>query len=186
MKVVVARLVVVVSVVVFTAALLAQDATEIGQEAVAAVSFPRVLAQADSLKVVSHDEFPKDLSTEIQIGSQPFPNFSTEGRNGMLQSATINVNAGTRITVLRQEGDGSVLMMFSQDSQGKVFALFDLDLDGQWDVKKTPTKPEKNFIWQNGNWKSVDMAIGITSKEPTATVGHEHYKFHHGWARIGG
>ena len=73
-----------------------------------------------------------------------------------------------------------MLSFFSEDKGKKLFAIFDLDCDGQWDVKKTPTKEKKTFIWFGNEWLDVDKVDGLLSPEPTATKGEKEFEFHRG------
>ncbi|MCX8157816.1 MAG: hypothetical protein N3J91_15485, partial [Verrucomicrobiae bacterium] len=53
----------------------------------------------------------------------------------------------------------------------------DLDLDGQWDVKKSPTRKAVTFILLQGEWFEVDKIEGLLSKTPSALREGKQYKF---------
>jgi hypothetical protein len=139
----------------------------------------RVLVEKESVKVVGAETFPKDLSCEIYIGPQMHPHFQTEGGNGQIKTATIDANLSTSVSLLRKdtEDEAYALYFFSEDKERKVFGLFDLNLDGQWDVKKSPTRKAVNFIFLRGEWFEVDKIEGLLSKTPSALRDGKQYKF---------
>jgi len=145
---------------------------------------PRVLVEKESIKVISAETFPEDLGCEIYIGPKTHPHFRTEGGNGRIKAATIDVNLSTAVSLLRKdtEKEAYALYFFSEDNEGKVFGLFDLNMDGQWDVKKSPTRKGKNFILLRGEWFEVDKIEGLLSKMPTAVMSGKQYKYDGSWA----
>lgn len=146
----------------------------------------RVLVERDSIKVIVADTFPKDLSSEIHVGQRQrpsiatiTPSFSTEGKDGQLEAAHIKMGLGPIVSVLRKasETEGYLLSLFSEDEGGKTFAMFDLNIDGEWDVKKTPTRERKNFIHFGGEWHEVDRIEGLNLDKPTAVSGETRFVF---------
>src|SRR5690606_17196172 len=97
---------------------------------------------------------------------------------------TIDANLSTTVSLLRKdtEDEAYVLYFFSEDNERKVFGLFDLNLDGQWDVKKSPTRKATNFIFLRGEWFEVDKIEGLLSKTPTALRNGKQYKFDGSWS----
>ena len=144
----------------------------------------RILVEKESIKVIGAETFPKDLSWEVYIGPQTHPHFQTEGENGRIKAATIDANLSTTVSLLRKdtEDEAYVLYFFSEDNERKVFGLFDLNLDGQWDVKKSPTRKATNFIFLRGEWFEVDKIEGLLSKTPTALRNGKQYKFDGSWS----
>jgi hypothetical protein len=69
------------------------------------------------------------------------------------------------------------LYLFTGNAEG----FFDLNVDGIWDVKKTPTQNQKNFILFKGEWLAVDKIDGLLSKAPTAKSGDKQYLFQGAW-----
>lgn len=149
------------------------------------IAKPRILIEQDSLKVSAADTFPKDLGCEIHVGSERNPYFRTEGEHGQLKLALIDVNLSTTVSVRRRDTQKQsyYLFLFSEDGEGRVFGLFDLNMDGEWDVKKTPTGDKKNFIRLAGEWFEVDEIEGLSSETPTAVKGGKHYEFRGKWVR---
>jgi hypothetical protein len=176
--------------------------------ACAEIANPHVVVERESLKVLTAGNFPKDLASEIYIGpTRSLPWFTAEGRHGRVETASIEVIDTTNtegdikdssqavlgkgtvrstISVLRKEGvkDSYVLYLFSEDRDGKVFGLFDLNFDGQWDVKKTPTWEKQNFIFVGSEWLEVDRIDGLQSTKPTAVRGAIRYEFQETWKQV--
>jgi len=74
----------------------------------------------------------------VVIGKHFFPRYKTQGEDGVVSFAGLEVNADTAVTLLRQAGDQEhvyALTLFSHDREGKVFMLWDFDIDGQWDMR---------------------------------------------------
>lgn len=143
----------------------------------------RTLVQEEALKVIVDEQFPKVLDSEIHVGSVHHPYFRTEGDQSGVKHAEININLQTAVSFVRKETQDELwaLYFFSQDSDGKVLGLFDLNVDGQWDVKKSPTRTAKNFIFLQGVWIEVDKIEGLLSKTPTAVKGGKQYEFNGSW-----
>ena len=141
----------------------------------------RILAEADSIKVVGTDAFPKDLMCDVHIGPKLFPCFHTEGGRGGLDSATIVINLDSSVSVSRKDTkkDSYVLSLFLEYGDKKALLLFDLNCDGQWDVKKTLPR-EKTFIFFGKEWFEVNNAEGLQSVKPTAAKGERQFEFCNG------
>jgi hypothetical protein len=144
----------------------------------------RVLIEKESIKVIGGETFPKDLDCAIYVGPEEHPHFLVEGPHGRITAARIDVNLYSAVSVMRKDTqtEAYALYLFSMDTDGKVFGLFDLNMDGQWDVRKTPTRKEKNFIWLRGEWFKVDKIDGLYSQVPTATSEGKQYQFKGTWA----
>ncbi len=143
------------------------------------------LLEADSIKVVTNEKFPNDLECEIFVGPKGSPYFYTEGKQSQLHAASIEMSAdaSTSISVVQKEGETNAyaLYLFSYDAEGKTFGLFDLNMDGTWDVKRTPTRSQRNFILFESQWLAVDRIDGLLSKTPTAKSGDRQFIFQGNW-----
>ncbi len=169
----------------------------------------QVIVAQDGLKVLATDRFPGDLTCEIFLGEDiSVPWFRCEGKLHRVEavamelsensqkkpiSETNGANRGraglnrrrTTITALRKEGDSEayVLYLFTEDADGKAIAFFDLNLDGQWDVKRTPTLKDTVFIAIEGEWMSVIKVDGIQTSRPTASSQAVSYVFQNEWKK---
>jgi hypothetical protein len=85
--------------------------------------------------------------------------------------------------MLRKEGQTNsyALDLFTYDKDGKVLMVFDLNMDGVWDVKRTPTRNEKNFILFQDHWLAVDRIDGLLSETPIAEKAGKRYVFNKAW-----
>jgi hypothetical protein len=145
----------------------------------------QVLVERDSLKVLATKAFPKDLSCEIFVGAAKNPSFRTTGADGRIERATIDLGLrGPAVSLARKATQPpSYFLYLFLDQPNGVTALFDLDLDGQWDVKKTPNK--KEFIRMNNEWAEVDQVDGIPSEKTTAIRGRTQFVFDKGkWISV--
>lgn len=146
----------------------------------AAVQSPeyRTVVDVPSLTVKVKNDFPESLTSEVSVGPGPYPYFRTEGRQ-QIDTATIDVNADTSVSVLSREGgeNAFILYLFSEDKDGRVFGVFDLDCDGTWDVKRTPTKELKQFIFFEECWLAVDVIDDVRLRGPTATKDSQVFEF---------
>lgn len=138
----------------------------------------RTVVDVPSLTVKAKDDFPHSLSIEVSVGPKPFPYFRTEGRQ-QIDTATIDINAETSVSVLSKDGgeNAFILYLFSEDDGGRVFGIFDLDCDGTWDVKRTPTKDVKQFILYEDCWLAVDAIDDLRRRDPTATKDGQVFEF---------
>ena len=170
----------------------------------------RVIVSQDGLKVLVTDRFPGDLACEIFLGEEKsVPRFRCEGKLGRIESAVLELgessqrkttteNNGTNneggaeinrrrttITALRKEGDSEayVLYLFTEDADGKAMAFFDFNLDGQWDVKKTPTRNDTAFIAIEGKWTPVSKVDGMKTRRPIAISEAVEYYFQNEWKK---
>ena len=143
--------------------------------------------ETNSIKVVVNEKFPQDLESEVFVGPKNSPYFRVEGKQSKLKSAEIDLGAANpSISVLSKENETNsyVLYLFTMDADGKVLGLFDLNMDGVWDVKRTPTREQKNFILLDNHWVAVEKIEGIRSKKPIAEGNGVRYEFQNGWKLI--
>ena len=119
--------------------------------------------------------------TAQSIKNWSYPSFRTEARSGNLTDAVIDVSPETSILAYQKENKEFGLYLFSFDKDGKVFALFDINLDGVWDVRQTPTKTPKYYINLEGTWVGVDHLEGLKSDVPAAAKDRTPYEFHGEW-----
>ncbi len=157
----------------------------IGAAVLAANSKQKVLVEQNSLRILAGDKFPEELDCEIYVGQNGFPHFRTEGPHRRMKSASIEIDLGPSVSVIRKEGEGNsyLLYLFFEDEEGKVVGLFDLNFDGTWDVKKSPTR-KKNFILVDGEWIEVARIDGILSTKPIAEGQGVRYEFRGNWKPI--
>jgi hypothetical protein len=138
------------------------------------------LFETESIKVVANEEFPKDLESEIFIGPKGSPYFTAEGTSNQLKAVRLeSIGAGPVVSMVQKEGETNsyILYLFTGNAEG----FFDLNVDGIWDVKKTPTQNQKIFIFFQGQWLAVDKIDGLLSKTPTAKSGDKKYAFQGVW-----
>jgi hypothetical protein len=137
----------------------------------------QVLLERDSLKVVAAKAFPKDLSCEIFVGAPKNPSFKTTGADGRVERATIDLGVrGPAVSLARKATQPpSYFLYLFLDQPNGVTALFDLNLDGEWDVKKTPDT--KAFIRIKSEWVEVGQVDGIPSEKTTAARGKTQFVF---------
>jgi len=144
----------------------------------------QVLVDRDSLRVVAGQAFPKDLSCQIFVGGPKNPTFTTTGADGRIERAAIDLGLrgpAAISLVRRQTQEPSYLLYLVLEQSRDVTALFDLNLDGEWDVKKTPnTDPPKQFIRMGTEWVQVDRVDGIPSETTTAVRGKTQFLFDKG------
>jgi hypothetical protein len=145
----------------------------------------QVLLERDSLKVVAAKAFPKDLSCEIFVGAPKNPSFKTTGADGRVERATIDLGVrGPAVSLARKATQPpSYFLYLFLDQPNGVTALFDLNLDGEWDVKKTPDT--KAFIRIKNEWVEVGQVDGIPSEKTTAIRGRTQFVFDKGkWISV--
>lgn len=146
------------------------------------------LFEADSIKVVANNKFPKDLECEIFVGPKGLPYFRAEGEQNQVKKFTIEtVGSGPAISMLRKEGgtNSYILALFTEDTEGRVLMFLDFNSDGVWDVKRTPTQEQKNFIFVGNQWVAVARIDGLLSAKPVAEGQGGRYEFHGGvWKRV--
>jgi hypothetical protein len=137
----------------------------------------RVIVDRDSLKVVATAAFPKDLTCEIHVGPAKNPNFFVEGGNGRIEAARIELGSDRpTVSFVRKltKEPSYVLLLFLDQPDRPVVGLFDLNIDGVWDIKK---RPPKQFIRRGSEWLEVDKIDGITSEKTTAVKGKTRFVF---------
>jgi len=138
------------------------------------------LFETEFIKVVANEKFPEDLESEIFVGPKGSPYFSTEGTANRLKAVRLeSMGTGPVVSMVQKEGETNsyILYLFTGNAEG----FFDLNVDGIWDVKKTPTQNQKNFILFKGEWLAVDKIDGLLSKAPTAKSGDKQYLFQGAW-----
>jgi hypothetical protein len=145
------------------------------------------LFEANSIRVVGNERFPEDIECEIFVGPKGSPYFHIEGERDRVKAARIEFGgSGPVVSVVQKEGAPVTyaLYLFYLDTEGKVTTLFDLNMDGVWDVKRTPTRKEKNFIFLYNNWVGVERIDGLLSAKPTTDVQGVPYEFNGAWKRV--
>lgn len=142
---------------------------------------PRTIVDIEGLKVIAADTFPETPTTEIYVGTDQFPYFTTDGKERSISSARVQLDEQTSVSLVRksEERDEFVLYLFTEDPDGKVVAFFDLNIDGVWDVKKTPTRKSKNFIKLEKQWVEVESIEGILLR-PVASQADSQFLFFEG------
>jgi hypothetical protein len=137
----------------------------------------RLIIDTQGIRVTADDDFPRSLAVEITVGPESYPCFRTRGGQ-RLDAAAIDISKNSSVSVLAKvRGEGFVLYFFSEDSDGRVFGLFDLNVDGHWDVKRSPTRDDKQFILLRGQWLCVDIIDGLLDESPVAKTGGKVYGF---------
>lgn len=143
----------------------------------------RVLVERQSLEVLATGMFPKDLACEIHVGPKTSPYFVTTGGNERIEMALIRTPdvGGPSVSLVRRDTDkpSYFLHLLFDDKNGKVVSLFDLNVDGQWDVKKT-TK-DGTIIYMEGKWVNVDEINSLMAIKPVATKGDKRFEFDGMW-----
>jgi len=143
-----------------------------------------VLVERDSLKILAHDGFPKVMDCNIYLGNLLIPLVDASGKDGMVDDARINVDIDSSVGMILRDRERELrgIMLFFHDFEGKAVALFDLNIDGIWDIKKTPTRVPANFIWFRGDWLEVNEISGITSSKTKASSNIRQFEFiEQGW-----
>jgi hypothetical protein len=139
--------------------------------------------EAASIKVVANENFPADLGCEIFVGPKGSPYFRAEGKQSQVKAVTLeSTGAGPAVSLVRIEGktNSYALYVFTEDTEGKIVGLFDLNMDGVWDVKRTPTQKQKDFIFFDNQWVAVARIDGLLSAKPVAEGPAGHYEFRGG------
>jgi hypothetical protein len=137
----------------------------------------RVLVDRESLKVVAAQSFPQDLACEIFVGPPGEPEFVTKGGGGQIEKASVDLGVGRpSVSFVRRETRqrSYVLYLFLDRPGQPVSGLFDLNLDGEWDVRKVPPKL---FIRVGAEWVEVDSIDGLTAEKTTAVRGTTQFLF---------
>jgi hypothetical protein len=145
---------------------------------------PHSLVDRDSLKVFAGPAFPKDLSCQIVVGGPNNPIFVMAGADQRIDRATIDLGLKKpAVSVVRRSTPepSYLLNLLVDQPPGKGTIFLDLNMDGEWDVKETPsTEPPKHFIRVGTEWVQVDKVEGISSEKPTAARGKTRYSFEKG------
>lgn len=152
----------------------------------------KMLFEKGSLKV-SADSSESNHLYQIFMGDSYFPYFEADVLNtgGAEQTKIldINVNIDTTVSLIRKNTKeiSYALTFFSEDEDQKIFMLFDLNMDGQWDMKDNPTRSEnRSLIYLNGEWLSVDKNDNHLSDLPVAWKKDIRYEFRDGkWSVAG-
>lgn len=152
----------------------------------------KMLFEKGSLKV-SADSSESNHVYQIFMGDSYFPYFEADVLNtgGAEQTKIldINVNIDTTVSLIRKNTKeiSYALTFFSEDEDQKIFMLFDLNTDGQWDMRDNPTRSEnRSLIYLNGEWLSVDKNENRLSDLPVAWKKDIRYEFRNGkWSEAG-
>lgn len=152
----------------------------------------KMLFEKGSLKV-SADSSESNHVYQIFMGDSYFPYFEADVLNtgGAEQTKIldINVNIDTTVSLIRKNTKeiSYALTFFSEDEDQKIFMLFDLNMDGQWDMRDNPTRGEnRSLIYLNGEWLSVDKNENRLSDLPVAWKKDIRYEFRDGkWSVAG-
>lgn len=152
----------------------------------------KMLFEKGSLKV-SADSSESNHLYQIFMGDSYFPYFEADVLNtgGAEQTKIldINVNIDTTVSLIRKNTKeiSYALTFFSEDEDQKIFMLFDLNMDGQWDMRDNPTRSEnRSLIYLNGEWLSVDKNENRLSDLPVAWKKDIRYEFRDGkWSVAG-
>jgi hypothetical protein len=144
-----------------------------------------VLVKKPPLRVLASDGFSTNLEFQIYVGSHLYPSFNTTGRSNELTSASIDLGVTDRVSVVRKRtNDNSYLLyFFTTDADEKILCLFDLNMDGVWDVKESPTR-KKRYIFLEKDWLEVDKIENRNSEKPTAVKGVQKYEFQQSWKLV--
>lgn len=152
-----------------------------------------ILIDREGLKITATRNFPKDLACDITFGSEKNSRFHAEGAHGKISIAMVNVdsnplergNHNRSVAVVRKQTEKElyVLEYSALDDDGKGYVLYDLNCNGEWDVKLTPSRQEQAFIRVANEWLRVDSVIGILATNPSAVVGSVKYAFAGRWTR---
>lgn len=139
----------------------------------------------ESLTVFGNDKFPQDLACELHVGPGFHPYFRTKGESSRVTFASIDISPEASVSVVRGRGGSNafVLYLFYEDSEGKVVSIFDLNVDGAWDIKKTTRRGKRNLIRYDGEWLEVDKIVDIPSGTPRAVKNETQYEFVDTWKR---
>ena len=134
------------------------------------------------LRIFCSDKFPEDWASEIHVGARLFPYFSVEGKTNQPKSLCINHDLGGSVSIVRKQTkeESYLLFLFTSDEDGHILCLFDLNIDGIWDVKESSTL-KKKYIFVENHWLEVDKIEGRNSDKPTAIKGSQHYQFKKTW-----
>lgn len=152
----------------------------------------KMLFEKGSLKV-SADSSESNHVYQIFMGDSYFPYFEADvlntGGAEQTKKLDVNVNIDTSVSLIRKKTKeiSYALTFFSEDEDQKIFMLFDLNMDGQWDMKDNPTRSEnRSLIYLNGEWLSVDKNDNHLSDLPVAWKKDIRYEFRDGkWSVAG-
>jgi len=160
---------------------------------------PRFLLRQKSIKVRTNQTFPKDLGCQVYLGSfkggmnvlgsKDLPIFEAEGKEGRIEEARLSIGGKTTISFFRNDPDKDsyVLSFFTQNEDGDPLILFDLNVDGEWDIKITSKllkATSKKFIRVENKWIKVDDYGRPKSKKPIAVRGRKKFVFQKKWIPI--
>lgn len=146
----------------------------------------KMLFEKGSLKV-SADSSESNHVYQIFMGDSYFPYFEADvlntGGAEQTKKLDVNVNIDTSVSLIRKNTKeiSYALTFFSEDEDQKIFMLFDLNTDGQWDMRDNPTRSEnRSLIYLNGEWLSVDKNDNHLSDLPVAWKKDTRYEFRNG------
>ncbi|HZZ72083.1 MAG TPA: hypothetical protein VFE24_07500 [Pirellulales bacterium] len=145
----------------------------------------KIITDTDVLKILVGTNFPSDPCFDIVLKRHSNLSVTVDSDNG-IGSVAINVTPQTGLSVYQSQGKNQrpVASLFTENHEGQTLALYDLDMDGQWDVKKTPTMDVKCSIWIDTQWLEVDSIQDLMSSNVKAIKGNSEFEFHGSWKKI--
>ncbi len=146
----------------------------------------KMLFEKGSLRV-SADSNGSNYLYQIFMGDSYFPYFEADildtSGSEQINKLDISVNIDTSVSLIRKNTKeiSYALTFFSKDEDQKIFMLFDLNMDGQWDMRVNPARSEnRSLIYLNGEWFSVDKNENRLSDLPVAWKNDIRYEFRNG------
>ncbi|MBR4250627.1 MAG: hypothetical protein IKQ24_10805 [Verrucomicrobia bacterium] len=146
----------------------------------------KMLFEKGSLRVSANSSESNHLY-QIFMGDSYFPYFEADVLNAdeteQIKILDIKVNIDTSVSLVKKNTKevSYALTFFSEDEDQKIFILFDLNMDGQWDVRVNPTRSEnRSLIYLDGEWLSVDKKENLLSDLPLAWKNDTRYEFRNG------
>ena len=100
----------------------------------------KCVVDRDGLKVLVADDFPKDTAVELNLGPQDRRLFRADGKDGKVENTLTYVNKDSFIVVKRKETEAEAYSMIFDTTMkdGRMFELWDLNCDGEWDMRMGP------------------------------------------------
>ena len=113
---------------------------------------------------------------------------ANSSESNQIKILDIKVNIDTSVSLVKKNTKevSYALTFFSEDEDQKIFMLFDLNMDGQWDMRVNPTRSEnRSLIYLDGEWLSVDKKENLLSDLPLAWKNDTRYEFRDGkWSVV--
>jgi hypothetical protein len=144
---------------------------------------PQVIAQAGPLTISGNKDFPENLYCQIMIEKNPLPCLSIMGKNETIEAVSVLADIDRGVRLDRNEAKDSYRLLLNGKDQNKNdFLLWDLNFDGNWDVKLTPSGEAKgSYIWLVDKWVRVEEMDGIKSGQPKAKNAESQFIFDGSW-----